>query len=300
MTNEKWTTQNIPEMQGKTVIITGANSGIGYEAVRALAAKNAAVVMACRSLDKGQVALEKIKSEIPQADLQLLALNLAELSSVRKFAQEFLAMHDRLDVLINNAGIMAVPYGKTADGFEMHFGTNHLGHFLLTGLLFELLKRTPNSRVVTVSSFAHYGGRINFENLNGEKSYQKWRAYSQSKLSNVLFAYELQRRVSVNGDHPISVVVHPGYSATNLQHTSWFFNFINPIMAQSQEMGALPTLFAATSPQIHGGEYVGPDGFMELRGHPHITKSSQASYDEETARKLWEVSEKLTGMEFKI
>ena len=298
MSNEKWTTQNIPDMQGKTILVTGANSGIGYETARTLAAKNATIIMACRSLDKGQAALEKIQAETPQADLKLMALNLADMAAVREFAAAFLEEHTHLDILINNAGIMATPYGKTTDGFEMQFGTNHLGHFLLTGLLFEKLKSTPNSRVVTVSSFAHNRGRINFSDLNSEKSYQKWQAYGQSKLANVLFAYELQKRVSANGNNPQSVVVHPGYAATNLQRTSWFFNFINPMIAQSQEMGVLPTLFAAINSQIKGGEYVGPDGFLEMRGHPIITRSSRASYDQETAQRLWEVSQEMTGVQF--
>lgn len=300
MSNQKWTTKDIPDLQGKIIIITGANSGIGYEAARALAAKNAAVIMACRNLEKGQKALEQIRAETSDANLKLMQLDMANMDSVGKFAQEFLSEFNKLDVLINNAGVMATPYGKTADGLEMQIGTNHFGHFLLTGLLFDLLKSTLNSRVVTVSSYAHFMGKINFDDLNSEKSYQKWLAYGQSKLANVLFAYELNRKTSQESGNPLSVVVHPGYAATNLQHTSWFFNMLNPIMAQSQEMGALPTLYAASSPNIEGGEYIGPDGFLGQRGFPKKARSSRASYDRETARRLWEISVEVTDVKFEF
>lgn len=298
--SNKWIINEIPDQSGKVVIMTGANSGIGFEAARALAQRSAVVIMACRSLEKGQAAIKQIQDEDPQAQVILQQLDLADLSSVRQFGEAFLAAHDRLDILINNAGVMAPPYSKTVDGFEMQFGTNHLGHFVLTGLLIDLLKKTPDSRVVTVSSYAHYFGRIAFNDLNSERFYQKWLAYGQSKLANVLFGYELQRRVSRNGNNPISVVVHPGYAATNLQHTSTLFSLLNPIMAQNQEMGALPTLYAATSPDIRGGEYIGPDGFLGQRGYPHEASSSFLSQDEDTARRLWEVSEGLTQIQFNI
>lgn len=296
----KWTTKNIPDQSGKVVIVTGANSGIGYEATRALALRGATVVMACRGLQKGDLALGQILSENPRGQLILHQLDLASLSSVQHFSAEFLAEFDRLDILINNAGVMATPYSKTEDGFELQFGTNHLGHFKLTGLLYHLLKSTPNSRVVTVSSYAHYFGRINFSDLNGERSYQKWLAYGQSKLANVLFGYELQRHAARHGNNPVSLVAHPGYAATNLQHNSWLFSSLNPIMAQSPEMGALPILYAATSSEIHGGEYIGPDGFLAQRGYPHKSRSSGLSYDRDTARRLWAVSEELTGFHFSI
>lgn len=294
----KWTTKNIPDQSGKIVIMTGANSGIGYEATRALAMRGATVIMACRSLEKGQAAVEQIQEENPQGQVILRQLDLADLNSVQKFAENFLMEYDRLDVLVNNGGVMATPYGKTADGFELQFGTNHLGHFMLTGLLIDLLKSTPNSRVVTVTSYAHFFGMIDFSDLNSERFYHKWLAYGQSKLANVLFGYELQRRADRNGRNPISIVVHPGYAATNLQHTSSLFSFLNPIMAQSPEMGALPTLYAATSPEIRGGEYLGPDGFLGQHGYPHKARSSRQSRDEDTAQRLWEVSEKLTGIQF--
>jgi NAD(P)-dependent dehydrogenase (short-subunit alcohol dehydrogenase family) len=300
MKNDKWTLENIPDQRGKIVIVTGANSGIGYEAARALARKGANVIMACRSLEKGEAAVAQIRRENLQGDVILRQLDLADLSSVRNFADEFLAEYKQLNILINNAGVMAIPYRKTKDGFEMQFGTNHLGHFALTGLLFELLKNTPNSRVVTVSSYAHIVGKINFDDLNSEKSYQKWLAYGQSKLANLLFAYELQRRSAKKGDNPISIAVHPGYAATNLQNSSSFFSFTNNFMAQSQEMGALPTLYAATNPEIEGGEFIGPDGFLAQRGYPHKARSSARSYDPETAQRLWQVSEKLTGVRFDV
>lgn len=295
-----WIAKNIPDQSGKIVIITGANSGIGYETARTLAHKGATVIMACRNLENGDLALKRIQCEHPQGEVILKQLDLADLSSVKQFAENFMEVYDRLDILINNAGVMATPYERTVDGFELQFGTNHLGHFLLTGLLIDILKRTRDSRVITVSSYAHFFGRINFADLNGAKFYQKWLAYGQSKLANVLFGYELQRRTARNGKNPISIVAHPGYAATNLQHTSWLFSRLNPIMAQSQEMGALPTLYAATSPEIRGGEYIGPDGFFGQHGYPHKTNSSSRSWDKETAQRLWEVSEELTGIKLNI
>jgi NAD(P)-dependent dehydrogenase (short-subunit alcohol dehydrogenase family) len=298
--NNKWTINQMPDQSGKVVIVTGANSGIGFESARALAHKGAVVIMACRSLEKGEIALEKIQNENPAGKVVLQQIDLADLASVRRFAENILSLYDRLDILINNGGIMATPYGKTVDGFETQFGTNHLGHFLLTGLLIDLLKDTPDSRVITVTSYAHYFGRIAFNDLNGENFYQKWMAYGQSKLANVLFGYELQRRTASDGGNPISVVAHPGYAATNLQHTTTFFSMLNPIMAQSPEMGALPILYAATEPEIKGGEYIGPDGFLGQRGYPHKASSSQRSHDEDTALHLWEVSEELTQLKFNI
>jgi NAD(P)-dependent dehydrogenase (short-subunit alcohol dehydrogenase family) len=298
MSIEKWTARDIPDLGRKTILITGANSGIGYEAARALAAKNATIIMACRSTERGDQAMQNIRAEIPGADLQMMQLDLADLASVRSFAEAFQSEHTRLDVLINNAGIMAVPHGKTVDGFEHHIGTNHFGPFLLTGLLYPLLEKTSGSRVVTVASNAHVYAWINFKDLNSEKFYQKWLAYGQSKLANVLFGYELQRKASLNSNNPISVVVHPGYAATNLQRTTRFFNLMNHIAAQSQEMGALPTLYAAVSPEIRGGEYIGPDGFLGQRGYPIQTRSSRRSYDEKLAQRLWEVSEQATGVSY--
>ena len=298
--NPKWTVKNMPDQSGKIAIVTGANSGIGYEAARALASKGAQVVMACRNLSKGESAAAKIKNDYPESDLHLIKLDLSSQDSVKQFAENIKENYSRLDFLINNAGVMATPFGKTADGYEMQLGTNHLGHFALTALLFDLLKTTSGSRVVTVSSYVHYMGKINFDDLNSEKSYQKWLAYGQSKLANVLFGYELQRRSVQASGNPISIVVHPGYAATNLQHTTTLFRLLNPFMAQSQEMGALPTLYAATSPDIRGGEFIGPDGFLGQGGYPHVAKSSGRSQDEDVARKLWQVSEQMTGIEFSV
>jgi len=296
--NSHWTVKDIPDQRGRTILITGANSGIGFEAARALAANQAQVIMACRSLEKGERAAQLIRKEVPGACLKVMALDLANMASVRSFARTVLAEHQRLDVLVNNAGVMAVPHRETVDGFEMQLGTNHLGHFLLTGLLIDLLKATPGSRVVTVSSYAHYIGRMNFGDLQSERFYQKWLAYGQSKLANLLFARELQRRLALDGGNPLSITVHPGYAVTNLQRTSWFFTLVNPIVAQSQQMGALPTLYAAVSPDIRGGEYIGPDGFLAQRGYPHHTRPSKRALDGETAKRLWRISEELTGVKY--
>lgn len=299
-THQKWTTQNMPDQRGKIVIVTGANSGIGYEATLALVQKGATVIMACRSLEKAETAAAKIRKQNFPGEVILMPLDLANLSSVAQFSENFLAEHKQLDILINNAGVMAIPYHKTADGFEMQIGTNHFGHFALTGRLFDLLQKTPKSRVVTVSSYAHYLGKINFDDINSQKGYQKWLAYGQSKLANLLFAYELNRRADQHGKNPLSMAVHPGYAATNLQNSSSFFSFTNNFMAQSQEMGALPTLYAATSPEIRGGEYIGPDGFLAQRGYPHQARSSGRSHDLAAAQRLWKMSEEITSVHFEF
>jgi hypothetical protein len=235
-------------------------------------------------------------------------LDLADLQSVRRFAEEFLARHNKLHVLCNNAGVMALPYRKTTDGFEMQIGTNHLGHFALTGHLLRRLLDTPGARVVTVSSGAHRVGRIRFDDLNWEKGYRKWLAYGQSKLANLLFAYELQRRLDAAGAQLISVACHPGYAATNLQlagprmEGSSLMEFLsqlsNRLVAQSAAMGALPTLYAATAPDVRGGDYIGPDGLFENWGYPKKVRSNRQSHDHEAARRLWEISERLTGVRY--
>lgn len=294
----KWTTANIPDQTGTVVIITGANSGIGYEAARALAAKNATVVLAVRSMDKGQAAVDTIRNESPRATLDLMHLDLANLESVRGFAADFTAKYDQLHYLVNNAGVMALPARhETANGFEMQFGTNHLGHFALTGLLLGTLLHTPGSRVVTVSSGAHNTGQINFDDLQQAQNYGPWRAYGQSKLANLLFTYELQRKLAAAGASTRATAAHPGYTATNLQQHSGFFSFLNPIMAQPQDMGALPTLYAMFAP-AQGGEYYGPDGFMEMRGYPKQVDSNDRSKDTAVAARLWAVSEDLTGVRY--
>jgi NAD(P)-dependent dehydrogenase (short-subunit alcohol dehydrogenase family) len=302
MTN--WTQDEIPDQQGRLVIVTGGNSGIGYEAALALAGKNAHVILAVRNIEKGGEAAHEICRRYPRAQVTLMALDLADLKSVRTFAQDFLKQYDRLDVLINNAGVMALPQRKTVDGFEMQFGTNHLGHFALTGLLLPMLEKTPNARVVTVSSAVHTTGDIHFEDLQWEKKYQSWGAYGQSKLANLLFAYELQRRFEAAGSKVISVACHPGFAATNLQAAgpkmegskfkAWMMNIMNVILAQGSDMGALPTLFAATAAGVNGCDYIGPAGGM--RGYPTKAKSNDKSYDEALAKRLWTVSEELTGV----
>ncbi|MFQ6324822.1 oxidoreductase [Nocardia sp. CWNU-33] len=285
-----WDTSNIRDQGGRTFIVTGANSGLGAVTARALAGAGAEVVLACRNVAKG----EQVASEIG-ARAQVRKLDLADLASVREFADSV----DKADVLINNAGVMAVPLGRTADGFEMQVGTNHLGHFALTGLLLDKI----SDRVVTVSSGAHRTGKIDLDDLNWERrKYQRWPAYGQAKLANLMFANELHRRLTAAGSPKISVAAHPGYAATELQsHTESVQDTImaygNRLLAQSAEMGALPELFAATE-KIEPGAFYGPDGWLGLRGYPARSSSSAASKDVEVARGLWELSEKLTGVTY--
>ncbi|WP_406235985.1 oxidoreductase [Nocardia sp. NBC_01009] len=285
-----WDTLNIPDQSGRTFIVTGANSGLGAVTARALAGAGAEVVLACRNVAKG----ERVASGIG-ARAQVRKLDLADLASVREFADSV----DKADVLINNAGVMAVPLGRTADGFEMQVGTNHLGHFALTGLLLDKI----SDRVVTVSSGAHRTGKIDLDDLNWERrKYQRWPAYGQAKLANLMFANELHRRLTAAGSPKISVAAHPGYAATELQsHTESVQDTImaygNRLLAQSAEMGALPELFAATE-KIEPGAFYGPDGWLGLRGYPARSSSSAASKDAEVARGLWELSEKLTGVTY--
>jgi NAD(P)-dependent dehydrogenase (short-subunit alcohol dehydrogenase family) len=292
----------LPDQRGRTAVITGANSGIGLEAARELARAGAHVVMACRDTTKGDAAADAIRKELPSAELEVAALDLASLDSVRAFAGRY--PHERLDLLINNAGVMAPPYTKTIDGFELQFATNHLGHFALTGLLLDKLLATPRARVVTVSSTAHKMGRIDFEDLQSERSYRRWGAYGQSKLANLLFCFELDRRLQATDADLLSVAAHPGYSATNLQFAATPSRIerlasvvLNRVYAQSAERGAAPTLYAATA-DIPGGSFVGPDGFQEMRGEPRIVKSTRAARDPETALRLWALSEQLTGVHF--
>jgi len=303
-----WTAEEIPDLTGKTIIVTGGNSGIGYEAALQLAGKRANVVLACRDPGRAGDAVERIRSAHPKASVDVMALDLASLASVRSFAEAFSRRHDRLDVLCNNAGVMALPYRRTADGFEMQLGTNHLGHFALTGLLLERLLSTAAARVVNVSSTAHRMGKMRFDDLQWEHGYGKWRAYGQSKLANLLFTYELQRRLVAAKANAISVACHPGYAATNLQiagprmQGSSFMEKAsvlgNALFAQSAAMGALPTLYAATAPDVRGGDYIGPDGFGEVWGHPKKVGSSARSRNEKDAARLWEISEELTGVRY--
>jgi NAD(P)-dependent dehydrogenase (short-subunit alcohol dehydrogenase family) len=294
----EWTAENMPDLTGKTAIVTGANSGIGYQMARALARKEAMVVLACRNKDRGAAAVRQIDQENPEAKAELMQLDLSDLASVRRFADEFTSHYDRLDMLINNAGIMRTPFGKTADGFELQFGTNHLGHFALTGLLLDSITCTPQARVITVSSGGHRFGRIDFDNLNGEKDYDPGGAYGQSKLANLLFTYELQRRFEGAGTNTIAVAAHPGWTVTNLQVHWRMLRVLNPFIGQKPIMGALPTLYAAAAPDVQGGDYYGPRGWLGLRGHPTKVPSSDRSYDTAAAAKLWTVSEELTGVRY--
>ena len=300
----KWTVENIPDLLNRTIIVTGANSGLGYETSKALAQKQAIVILACRNLEKGEAARQKILREFPQASLKVMALDLSSLDSIRVFADAYQRDYQSLDVLINNAGVMALPRRTTADGFEMQFGTNHLGHFALTGLLIKLLQATPDSRVVTVSSNLHRNGRLNFDDLQSEKRYNRWQAYSNSKIANLYFAYELQRRLTKTGSSTMSVAAHPGYAATNLQSSGkrfierWAMFWSNLLFAQPAKMGALPQLYAAVSSDVEGGDYIGPDGFNEMRGYPQKVRSISISYDKEIAQELWQVSENLTGVAY--
>ena len=303
-----WTANDIPSQAGKTFAITGANSGIGFEAALQLAAKGAHVLLACRDQNKGRSAVDAIKQQQPSASVTLMELDLADLQSVRRFATAVKTSGGPLHGLLNNAGVMAIPRRVTADGFEMQFGTNHLGHFALTGLLLEPLLATKGARVVNVSSNGHKFGSMKWNDLQRERSYSKWLVYAQSKLANLLFTYELQRRLAAKHAGLISVACHPGYAATNLQAVgprmqgSSFAESLmelgNRLFAQSAAMGALPTLYAATSPDVHGGDYIGPDGLGEQWGNPKKTQSNARSHDAEAQRRLWEASEELTGVHY--
>ncbi len=302
----KWTANDIPDLRGRVALVTGANSGLGLETTRVLAEHGAKVMMACRNLDKGHQAETAIRQTVAGADIEVIPLDLSSLASVRECAATFAGTSERLDLLFNNAGIMAIPRGETADGFETQFGTNHLGHFALTGLLLPLLLATPDSRVVTTTSGARVAGRVRLDDLQRQRSYGRWEAYGQSKRANLLFAFELQARLAATGANTISVAAHPGFANTNLQGTSatlsnarferMMMPVIGTFLSQSALMGALPQLYAATSPTIHGGELVGPDGLAEMIGHPKVIRSAAKEYDRPLAASLWEISEKLTGV----
>ena len=296
-----WTAADIPDQTGRRFVVTGSNSGIGLEAAKALAAAGADVVLACRNQEKGRKAEDEVCGVAAGGTVTCAPLDLASLDSVRAFAS---SVEGEVDVLVNNAGVMALPRRRTEDGFEMQFGTNHLGHFALTGLLLDRVR----DRVVTLSSNAHKFGRIAFDNLDGSSRYFRWTAYGQSKLANLLFAHELQRRLDEAGSPVRSVACHPGFAATNLQFQAAQLTgnriealanaALNKTVAQSAEAGALPTLYAATVDDIPGGAYVGPDGPGEWRGSPQITAPAGRALKQDDARRLWEVSEELTGVRF--
>ncbi len=302
MSKSTWTAEQIPSQQGKTVLITGANSGIGYQAAVQLARHGAHVLLGVRNVSKGEAALAKLKQQAPGANAELVELDMASLASIRRFAQAFTGP---LDVLVNNAGVMALTQREvTENGFERQFGTNHLGHFALTGLLMPRLLEANAPRVVTVSSLAHRNGRIAFENLQGEKSYVPWDAYNQSKLANLLFALELDRKARAAGSRLMSIAVHPGISRTSIIENgpgstalkAVVLKILAPVLMQSDEDGALPTLYGATAAAAQGGQYIGPDGFKSFKGKPTVEEPRPQGKDETVARKLWEVSEELTGV----
>ena len=306
MKNEKWTTADIPDLTGKVIIVTGGNSGLGYESVKAFAQNGAEVIMACRSVEKGEAARAEIMKNKPNGKIKIMPLDLMNLSSVSNFTDKFKENYNRLDVLLNNAGIMIPPYGLTKDGFESQIRTNHLGHFALTGLLIDLIVKTPKSRVVSTGSLAHKNGKMDFNNFlfdNG-KGYTPMKAYGRSKLANLLFIYELQRRFEVNNINSIAVAAHPGVSQTNLMRFiegKFYYRLLKPLSSfflQSAAMGALPQLMAAVDNNVKGGDYYGPEGFNEMKGSPVKVKSIPASYNTEDAKKLWELSKKLTGINY--
>ncbi|MFA6978707.1 MAG: oxidoreductase [Ignavibacteriaceae bacterium] len=299
MSQQKWDTKDIPDQKGRVVIVTGSSSGIGLEAARVLASKNATVIIAVRNPEKGNSAVNKIKRQHKNVNVEFMGLDLADLDSVRLFTKIFKEKFNKLDLLINNAGVMIPPYGKTKDGFELQFGTNHLGHFALTGLLIELLKNTKNSRIVNVSSAAHKYGNLNFADLNWEKrKYKTWRAYGDSKISNLYFTYELQRRLADSKSTVKVTAAHPGWTATDLQRHSKLFVFMNGFFAMKIWQGALPTLRAAIDEAAQSGDYFGPDGWQEWRGYPQKVESNKLSHDKNIGAKLWEVSQQLTGIKF--
>jgi NAD(P)-dependent dehydrogenase (short-subunit alcohol dehydrogenase family) len=295
-----WNADQIPNQDGRVAIVTGANSGIGLVAATELAAHGARVILACRSEKRASEALAKIRAGNPEAMVEFRALDLSSLESVQAFAEGILADEPRLDLLINNAGVMMPPTrSETADGFELQFGVNHLGHQALTALLIDRLNQTPGSRVVNVASQAHRGGKIDFEDLQWQgRGYRKMASYGQSKLANLLFTFELDRRLKTAGQTTLAVAAHPGWTATDLQRHSVSARFFNPLLAMKPAQGALPTLRAATDPEVKGGEYFGPCGVLELRGDPVKVSSSRRARDTASAARLWQVSEELTGVRF--
>ncbi|RDU35764.1 short-chain dehydrogenase [Neobacillus piezotolerans] len=299
-----WIAKDMVDVSGKRILITGGNSGIGFETARAFASKGADVILGVRNITRGEAAVHKLKLESPKSLVGLMQVDLSDLSSIRKFAADFCANYSSLDILINNAGIMMPPLSKTRDGFEAQFGGNHLGHFALTGLLFNLLKNTPDSRVVTVSSLSAHNASIDFENLDGSKGYKRYQFYGQSKLANMLFGKELQARIESNGLGVKSIVCHPGVTHTNLasrnsgRDMNLLFQLISRAITQPTEMGALPILYAATEDSLQGGEYIGPDGKKKRKGYPVKDPVIDRLYDAKTASRLWALSEEMTGVNY--
>jgi NAD(P)-dependent dehydrogenase (short-subunit alcohol dehydrogenase family) len=299
MAKSKWNSNNISDQKGRVIIVTGATSGLGKEATRVLAEKNATVVMAVRNTQKAEGVVMEIQQDFPDAAIDIKKLDLDSLKSVESFANEFTSDYDRLDILINNAGVMACPFATTEDGFEIQMGVNHLGHFALTGHLMPLLQKTKASRIVATSSIAHRSGDINFDDIHWEKrNYNTNKAYGDSKIANLYFAYELARKLEGAPDAPVVTAAHPGWTKTDLQRHSLMFRILNPFFSQTVKDGVLPTLRAAIDPDARSGDYYGPAGFMEMRGNPVVVKSNELSHNETNARRLWEMSEEMTGVQY--
>ena len=299
--SKKWTTENIPDLKGRIAIVTGSSSGIGYEAAKVLAVKNANVIIAVRNLDKGELAKSNILEQYNNAEIEVMRIDLADLESIEEFVKLFKNNFDKLDLLINNAGVMIPPYSKTKDGFELQIGTNHLGHFALTLQLLDLIEKTPNSRIVNVSSSAHKYGDIKFDDLNWEnRKYKAWRAYGDSKIANLYFTRELAERLSRSDKQVIVTAAHPGWTATELQRHSGLFKFLNNYFAMDQEQGALTTLRAALDRNAQNGDYFGPDGFMEWKGYPVKVDTNELAKNKTASKKLWDVSEKLTNVKLNL
>ncbi len=304
MKNEKWTTENIPDLSGKTIIVTGGNSGLGYESVKAFVEKGANVILASRSIEKGINARAEIEKIKITGSIDVMELDLQDFESIKTFVSKFKLKYSKLDILLNNAGIMTTPYFKTKSGFEGQIGTNHFGHFKLTGLLLDWILKTPKSRIVNVSSMAHKQGVMNFNNLmfENENSYTPMKSYGQSKLANLLFTYELQRLLEANNSDCIAVAAHPGVANTNLAHyleKKFLFKVIAPLaflLIQKAEMGALPQIRACTDIEVKGAEYYGPK--RRMGGYPVLNKSNEASHNQDDAKKLWDISVALTGEKY--
>jgi NAD(P)-dependent dehydrogenase (short-subunit alcohol dehydrogenase family) len=303
----KWTAAEIPTLGGKLAIVTGANSGLGLETTRALARKGARVILACRNRDKADTAIAELVADgIARDLLEFGACDLSSLASIKTFAEAVRSQHAPVELLINNAGVMALPFGQTADGFEMQFGTNHLGHFALTGLLIDPLLATTGARVVTLSSLTHAYARLQFDDLHGSVRYHRWQAYGRSKLANLLFTFELQRRLEQHAHAVIAVAAHPGYARTNLMGprasaSSLFKGIVglgDRLIAQGAYMGSLPTLYAATGEDVRGGEFFGPGGVGGITGYPKRAKAMPQAYDRDAAERLWQVSIEQTGIDF--
>lgn len=307
--SSKWSQHNIPNLAGKIIVITGANSGLGLESSRILASKGATVVMTARNMTKGQAAFDDIMQDQPTASLDLMQLDVGDLDAVQAFADAFKAKYDRLDILLNNAGVMAIPRQETVDGFEMQLGINHLGHFALTGHLLDIITQTPNARIHNVSSSAHYMGKINFDDLMSEKSYSRWAAYGQSKLANVYFSNELHNRLRGAGYNTIVNSSHPGLVMGNLQTKSVeqsgsnlesiLYRTIAPLIAQDVTMGVLPMLYAMTAPEAKSGVFYGPD-FLNMRGYPAEQQINKEAQDTDKLRRFFDLSEQLTNVTYSL